>query len=168
MERYGKLYKIITVVVFLAIGCVITVGRYRNVDFQKMIERHSAVKMHKDGNWDLRYEKTLDDNSNDSGFCAISVNVNREMTHDDMLTIIDYYYKQYNAKFVGESYKGSGRLDVYKVYAIFYEGSTDKEICRLKTENGEETDITDEDENYVFSTIQGKTLSEDERGENGI
>lgn len=166
MRKYGKIYKILTIVILVAIGCIFTVGHFRHRDINDLVESHEAKEMYRNGIWKARYIRTGADISDETGDWVhevrVSINVMQDMTEDDMLTIMDYYEMVENASYVGGSYEGEADRD-YVCYAVFYQKDTDKEIRRMKYRNGKEEKITEKDNPYDFPSPD-KELPEDERG----
>lgn len=160
MKKYRKLYKIITIVVFLTIGCIFAIGHFRHKDLNEMVENHKAMQMYRDGIFDVRYERLQVEDSDDSKEFSISIDVKKDMTEEDMLCIMDYFEMTNNASYVGSSYEGEQDTD-YTCYAVFYRGDTDEEIRRMKYFNGEEVEITENDNPYSFPGPEKKS----ERGE---
>ncbi len=148
MKKYGKVYFVVTVAVFLVIGGVFTIGHNRHLDFHELERNHPAVKLYYDGYWEGRYEshwargganETIGMNG-----ITLSVNVLKDMTREEMASVLDYYELVANAQFVGNSYVGERDTD-FLGYAVFYRGETDEELARIKYFNGAEAEITEED-----------------------
>ena len=68
---------------------------------------------------------------------TLSVNVQKDMTREEMVSILDYYELVANASFVGSTYVGEKDSD-FVGYAVFFRGETDEEL-------GREAEITEED-----------------------
>ncbi len=167
MRKYGKIYKIVTIVILVAIGCIFTIGHFRNKDINDLVESHEAKEMYRNGIWKARYIRHSGGTSEETSewFTAmhISINVMQDMTEEDMLTIMDYYEMIYNASYVGDSYEGEADKD-YFCYVVFYRKDTDEEIRRMKYHNGKEEKITEKDNPYDFPSPD-KEQPENERGE---
>lgn len=149
MRKYGRVYKAITVVAFLAIGIFFTVGPSgRTPDLTELVHEHPAVKMYYDGAWEGRYEAywTMGGGSAMEEVIGItlSVNVQKDMTREEMVSILDYYELVANASFVGNTYVGEKDSD-FVCFAVFFRGETDEELGRVKFYNGAEAEITEED-----------------------
>ena len=167
MRKYVKIYKILTIVILVAIGCIFTVGHFRHRDINDLVESHEAKEMYRNGIWKARYIQHTGGTSEETSewFTAmrISINVMQDMTEEDMLTIMDYYEMIYNASYVGDSYEGEGDKD-YFCYAVFYRKDTDEEIRRIKYHNGkEEKKITEKENLYKFPSPD-EEMPEEQRG----
>lgn len=149
MKKYGKVYKIATVAVFLMIGAVFTIGRNKQVDITELAHNHHAMKLYEDGAWEWRYESSWAQGGGNATEevkgITLSVNVLKDMTREDMVSILDYFELVGNAKYVGDTYVGEKDTD-FIGYATFFQGDTDEEVARVKYMNGKEAEITEEDE----------------------
>lgn len=150
---------LIVLLACLASGC----GR-RN--YNDMVENHAAIKTYRDGVWGVRYfsmnTNATDPGKTESVTVQLSVDVNKDMTEEQMLEVMDYYESTRNAWFDEEGgYKGEQDAE-YTCYAVFYRGDTDEEIRRIKYYNGEETEPTEEEE----SVFPMSGLRTDKVGEN--
>lgn len=145
MERYGKIYKVVTAAIFLMIGCIFTIGRDKHQDIQALSENHRAVKMYRDGVWTGRYEANFENYATGDRSICLSINVHKDMSREDMVSVLDYYEMVWNAECVGESYVGERDND-FTGHAVFFRGDTDEELARIKFFNRKEAEITKEDE----------------------
>lgn len=150
---------LIVLLACLASGC----GR-RN--YNDMVENHAAIKTYRDGVWGVRYfsmnTNATDPGKTESVTVQLSVDVNKDMTEEQMLEVMDYYESTRNAWFDEKGgYKGEQDAE-YTCYAVFYRGDTDEEIRRIKYYNGEETEPTEEEE----SVFPMSGLRTDKVGEN--
>lgn len=134
-------------------------------EYHAMQEKHAAAKTYRDGVWTIRYNCWMNDQAYNSTFC-LTVNVQKDMTKEDMLDIMDYYEFTKHAQWDRNgNYMGEWDTD-YTCYAVFYKGNTDEEICRIKYSNGEEVKIQGDDK-YCFAGPQNRS-SEEEIGEEGM
>ena len=145
MKKYRKVYKVATIAVFLMIGCIFTIGHKERLDINELSDNHRAVKMYGDGVWTGRYVGQFEDYATGNRSICLSIDVRKDMSREDMVSILDYYEMVWNAKYVGEAYMGERDND-FTGHAVFFRGDTDEEIARIKFFNGEEAEIMEEDE----------------------
>lgn len=136
----------------MALALCIIVSCGCGTDHELDLNNHEAMKMRDAGVYEVRYHSSrIGYNSSETiggVLDCISINVNEEMSEEDMLTILDYYELVHNGDIsVVDGYKGE-RDEDYICYAVFYEGNTDNELQRIKYFNNKKVDITDEDEAY--------------------
>ena len=113
------------------------------------IEKHSpALKMRDAGKWETRCDEQQD--GGDYPYSSISINVLKDMTEKEMLSVADYYEQAYYAGLYDES-----RNDDYVVYIVFFKNDTDEEIARYKYSHGGTKDIT-QDDTYKFQPAYKK------------
>lgn len=156
-----KIQSSVVVLIVLLVCLVGGCGR----SYDDILENHAAIKMYRDGVWNVRYF-SMNTNTTTSGITEsvtvqLTVDVNGDMTEKQMLEVMDYYEFTRNAWFDGKTYKGEQDAD-YSCYAVFYRGDTDEEIRRIKYHNGEETEPTEEEK----SIFPMPGLRTDEVGEN--
>ena len=145
MLKHGKIYTLITIVVFLAVGCVFTVGRFERKDISKVAHEHRAAKMYHEGVWNLRFSSYGGNDATGETTMQLSVNVYKDMTKEDMLEVMDYYELVGNAAYSGGGrYLGERETD-YSSWGIFYRGDTDEALMRIKYVNGQEVEVTEDD-----------------------
>lgn len=161
-----KKNKIQISVIVLIVLLVCLVGGCGRQSYDDMVENHAAIKTYRDGVWGIRYF-SMNTNATtpervDSVTVQLSVDVNEDMTEEQMLEIMDYYESTRNARFDEKGvYKGEQDAD-YTCYAVFYREDTDEEICRIKYYNGKEVEPTKEEK----SVFPMPGLHTDEVGEN--
>lgn len=116
--------------------------------YTEMVEGHTAFKLFKDGVWEIRYISHLVEYTDriKSTMVRLSVNMNRVLSEDEMLQIMDYYELTRNAKFVGNHYVGERETD-FTCFAVFFCGNSDEEVRRIKYMNGKELEAADEEKN---------------------
>ncbi len=142
-----KKMKICLVVLIVLLACLVGgCGK----DYGKMVENHAAIKTYRDGVWGIRYffmsTNATTQGKTDSVTVQLTVDVNGDMTEEQMMEVMDYYESTRNAWFDEDgTYKGEQDAE-YSCYAIFYRGDTDEEIRRIKYQNGKETEPTEEEE----------------------
>lgn len=141
MKKYN-VFVLITVMVLMIAGC----GK----NYKKLIDNHEATVMSEKGMWEERYLESSPkwDNENDGGMVlSLSVNVNQDMTEQEMLEVLDYYDLKSHYM-----YKGNKNFnDIVTNYAVFYKGDTDEEIMKVKYVNGNKEEYTEEEE-YEFAS----------------
>ncbi len=145
MNQYRKIYLAATALAFLAIGWAFVFGRSQHMDIVELSDNHPAVKMYREGVWRGRYERCYINDATDERSVCLSIDVQEDMSREDMESILGYYELVWNARYVGDSYVGERDTD-FLGYAVFYRGETDEELARMKYFNGAEAEITEEDE----------------------
>lgn len=141
-----KKFQSSVLIVAVLLACFL--GGCGKKSYSEMVESHAAMKTYRDGVWQIRY---ISEGGNAVGeemteiTVYLSVDAGKEMTEGQMLEVMDYYEFTRNALFdKSGAYKGERKSD-YVCYAVFYEGDTDKEIRRIKYQNGKEAEVTEED-----------------------
>lgn len=161
MQMRIKKMKVCFVILIILLACLIS-GCGKSYD--DILENHAAIEMYRDGVWSVRYisENTIVPSGNvESVMVQLSVNVDKEMTEEQMLEVMDYYEFTRNALFEKGEYKGEQDAD-YSCYAVFYRGDTDEEIFRIKYQNGKETEPTEEEESvFPMSGMHTDEVGED-------
>ncbi len=147
MKKYKKAYIVFTVIVFFVIGGVFAIGHKRYPDIKDLSDNHPAVKMYHAGVWTGRYQACYVNDATDARSVRVSIDILKEMSREEMASILDYYELVWNAQYVGNSYVGERDAD-FTGYAVFFRGGTDEEVMRIKYMNGEEAEITEEDEDF--------------------
>jgi len=154
MRRHVRVYILLIFLMLFTVGC-------RN--YITRAENHKAMDLYRDGAWNIRYKRSMEKYATGQNITILSINVNKDMTEKEMLSVLDYYEFTDNADFDAKGkYIGECKTD-FLCFAVFYEGDTDKEIRRIKYLKGKEVDPVEEGE-YRFATPDLRT-SEDERGE---
>ncbi len=165
MKKYRKVCTALTAIVFLVIGGVFTIGHRRYPDLKDLSDNHPAVKMYYSGYWEGRYEShwatTGANETIGMNGITLSINVLKDMTREEMVSVLGYYELVGNAEFVGSSYVGERDTD-FLGYAVFFRGDTEEELARVKYFNGAEAEITEEDKGcfpppYFHQEDGGKT-----------
>lgn len=149
MKKHYKLIAALLLSAFFAAGC--NMGKQNSAqDFDEKQQNHAAVKTYRDGCWNVRCHSLVDwytDRIIRITF-YVSFNVDKDLTEQDMLDIMDYYEFTNNAQWdANNNYIGERKTD-YDCYAVFYRGETDEELRRIKYLNGEETEISKEEQSY--------------------
>lgn len=144
MKKYKRVYCALTAAIFLAIGLLFALGRGSRPDISELSEAHPAVKMYREGVWTGRYEGCYVNDAAGDRSVRVSIDVQKEMSREDMVSILDYYELVWNARYVGSSYMGEREND-FTGYAVFFLGETDEELGRVKYFNGKEAEIAEED-----------------------
>lgn len=113
------------------------------------IKNHKAALKFDEGVVTKRYGE-LALGENDERIYRVTYNVNRDMTEEDMLDVLEYEEMIYNAECdeVTGEYTGERDKD-YICYALFCEGTSNEVIGKNKYVNYECEDYTEEDE-YLF------------------
>lgn len=141
MGKRKDFYKVIVLALCISVIC--------GCGHEFSLDDHGAMKMRDEGVYEMRYQSSrLHYNGEINGevLDRLSVNVNKEMSEEDMLTLLDYYELVHN-----KDNKADGRKERdedFVCYAVFFEGDTDNEITRIKYVNHEKVEITDEDKAY--------------------
>ncbi len=159
---YMSAFIAVLLISYIIIGC----GMKSSYETRK--EKHAAVKTYRDGKWKIRYEKRMQEGTDriTKTMLYLSLNMEQELTEQEMLDIMDYYEFTRNAQWdANNRYMGERETD-YVCYAVFYEGETDQEFCRIKYCNGEEVEIPEEEQGY-FPTSYFRNDEED-LGEDGL
>ena len=131
-------------------------------DYNAMSEKHAATKTYRDGVWKVRYYNNVEEYAGEVKGVTIylSVDVEREMSEEDILDIMDYYEFTRNAKWDNQ------REAEYTCYAVFYQSGTNEEIRRIKYCNGKEVEIPEEEQSYFPKPDMHSSM--DEMGGNGV
>ena len=77
---------------------------------------------------------------------TLSVNVNKNMSEDDMLEVLDYVKLCLHSEQDDTGAYVGDRDSDWICYAVFYRGDSDEELKRFKHVNGESVHITEEDQ----------------------
>lgn len=148
MREYRRLYIVLVLVAFLAVGCK---------SYDQMLEDHVAVQMQNEGVWEERYDEVKEEY--EPGIVGertlqLSVNVMKDMTEEEMLDVLDYYELLHNAFFDLEKRENTKERDVdFTCYAVFYRENTDEVIRKFKYVNHESVTVPEEEEDYFASPI---------------
>lgn len=146
MGKYGRVYIVLVLVSFLAVGCK---------SYEQMLEDHEAIQMQNDGIWAERYRSLREDyepGTQGERTLKLSVNVLKDMTEEEMLDVLEYHELFYNAFSQDRVYTKERDAD-FTCYAVFYRGDTDEVIRKFKYVNHESVTVTEEDEGYFASPI---------------
>lgn len=137
-------------------------------DYNAMQEKHAATKTYRDGVWKVRYYSLMEEYAGEvkGTTLYLSLDVERDMTEEDMLDIMDYYEFTRNAKWDDKNHYIGERESDYTCFAVFYRSETDEEIRRIKYCNGKEAEIPEEEQSYFPKS--NMRSSEDEIGEDGL
>ncbi|MCI9081023.1 MAG: hypothetical protein HFI70_01650 [Lachnospiraceae bacterium] len=159
MRRYIQSFTVIMGMAFLVLFAA--GPREERDSYTEMVEGHNAFKLFKDGVWEIRYISHMVEYTDriKSTTVRLSVNMNRELSEEEMLGIMDYYELTRNCKFVGNEYVGERETD-FTCFAVFFRGDTDEEVRRIKYLNGKEVQAADEEENN-FPHPEVSTSAED-------
>lgn len=161
MNKFLQIFAVAVLLSILVFGC-------GSKDYNAMQEKHAAVKTYRDGKWGVRYEKCMQEGTDriTKTMLYLSLNAEQELTEQEMLDIMDYYEFTRNAQWdANNRYMGERETD-YVCYAVFYEGETDQEFCRIKYCNGEEVEIPEEEQSYFPASYVRN--DEEDMGEDGI
>ena len=161
MKKFFRMIVAGIILASLVIGC-------ESKDYDAMQEKHAATKTYRDGVWKVRYNSVVHDYAGEIKGVTLylSVNVEQEMSEEDMLDIMDYYEFTRNAQWdYNNHYIGEREAD-YTCYAVFYRSGTEEEIRRIKYYNGKEVEIPEEEQSYFPKPDMHS--SESEIGEDGI
>ena len=106
MRRYIQSFTVIMGMAFLVLFAA--GPREERDSYTEMVEGHNAFKLFKDGVWEIRYISHMVEYTDriKSTTVRLSVNMNRELSEEEMLGIMDYYELTRNCKFVGNEYVG--------------------------------------------------------------
>ena len=145
----------------LLIGC-------GSKNYNAMQEKHAATKKYRDGVWKVRYYNNVEEYAGEVKGVTIylSVDVEREMSEEDILDIMDYYEFTRNAKWDNQNHYIGEREAEYTCYAVFYQSGTNEEIRRIKYCNGKEVEIPEEEQSYFPKPDMHSSM--DEMGGNGV
>lgn len=145
----------------LVIGC-------GSKNYNAMQEKHAATKTYRDGVWKVRYYSLVENYTDriKDVMLFLAVDVEQEMSEQDMLDIMDYYEFTRNAKWDSKNHYVGERESDYACYAVFYRSGTDEEMRRIKYFNGQEVEIPEEEQSY-FPKPQMRSGA-NETGEEGI
>ncbi len=161
MNKFLQIFAVVVLLSSLVFGC-------GSKDYNAMQEKHAAVKTYRDGKWKIRYEKRMQEGTDriTKTMLYLSVNVEQELTEQEILDIMDYYEFTRNAQWDANNHYIGERETDYVCYAVFYEGETDQEFCRIKYCNGEEVEIPEEEQGYFPASYFRN--DEEDLGEDGI
>lgn len=98
----------VRVVVLIALLACAVSGCGRK-DYNEMVENHAAIKTYRDGVWDVRYfygNTSVSSESVESVVVRLSVDMNEDMTKEQMMEVMDYYEFTRNALFEKGEYIG--------------------------------------------------------------
>ncbi len=115
-------------------------------DSSEMIKEHKARDMYKEGAWEERYSEWSGDVDEGVEIFTLSVNVNKNMSEDDMLEVLDYVKLCLHSEQDDTGAYVGDRDSDWICYAVFYRGDSDEELKRFKHVNGESVHITEEDQ----------------------
>lgn len=120
-------------------------------EYSKKTDNHAAVKMKEEGIWVERASVASNNDDGDITF-RLSANVYKDMTEEDMLSVLDYFELVYMADFdetdTSLIYRGMRDAD-FTAYAVFYKENSDDVLGKFKYVNGKSVEYTD-DEKYEF------------------
>ncbi len=161
MNKFLRIFTIVILLSCLIFGC-------GSKDYNAMQEKHAAVKTYREGKWKVRYDKCVQEGTDriTKTLLYISINVEQELTEEEMRDIMDYYEFTKNAQWDGNNHYIGERETDYVCYAVFFRGETDEEIRRIKYCNREEVEILEEEMSYFPKPHMYS--SEEEIGEDGI
>ncbi len=130
-------------------------------EYPKEVKNSNAAELKSQGVWEERYKKDKVNGTLEEGVITmLSINVNKDMTEDEMLQVTDYYRMITDDKYkINDSYKGK-----FTCYAVFYKGDTDEELGRIKYVDGEKAEITDADK-YNFAPAYMINEDDEESGD---
>lgn len=104
------------------------------------MDNHKALALEEEGTWEERY--SVDYMDPNKPYAKVSINVLKEMSEEEMLTILDYYRLELQT--VDSEIKEEDAV----VYGVFYKGDTDEEVARFKYVDGESVEIKEEEQSY--------------------
>lgn len=161
MKKFFQMLVAGVVLACLLIGC-------GSKDYNAMQEKHAATKTYRDGVWKVRYYSNLEEYADEVKGVTLylSVDVEQEMSEEDMLDIMDYYEFTRNAKWDNQNHYIGEREAEYVCYAVFYQSGTDEEIRRIKYYNGKEVEIPEEEQSYFPKPNMHSSANE--IGEDGV
>ncbi len=132
------------ILICLAAMCLLLLaaGCGEEGDIMAGLEGHKAVEMYRDGVWARRFESVAasgEGSENDSVKVAVTVDVKKDMTEEEMMEVVDYYTEKASRK-----YDTGGGIECL-CYAVFFRVDTDEELFRIKCLNGKEAEPAKED-----------------------
>ncbi len=155
MQKYFK-YCLVVILIFFTAGC-------NSNNYDAMVENHKAMDLYRDGVWEVRYIKEAANSATSETVITLSIDVLKDMTEEDILTVLDYYEFTRNAAWdANQSYVGERESD-YSCYAVFYKNNTNEEIRRIKYCNGKEV-VPSEEDKWEFAPPELRS-SDVEKGE---
>ena len=130
---------------------------------------HKAAALQENGVWEERNLAFVHDPENfEEEEVDLSIQVNQEMTENDMLSVLDYYENEVfpEMQVEGSVDFGGKMVEVQKrkitmCYVVFYKGETDEVLKEIKYINGQSVPAEKEDADH-FTRLKMRDRTEDE------